>query len=383
MKLMSHTGEVSLEVAYGQDSESGEWVSPVRRAWGLEQWQRLTPELEHRLCLTATRTSSYHSAAEVAACWGSPVCDDSTIHRHVQRAGERSRERDRQREEAARVPVLHQEIVRRAARENGCQTFSLVLMLDGWMARERGSDWGLKPLETKGDRVSWREMKTAIIMRTDHRGTSCSGRAMVVEKAVVAHQGEWDGLAKKLYAEALRRGLKQAKEVFVVADGGVWIWNLKEERFAHATGVLDFYHASEHLWAAAHALHGDDDKRAKKWVEPLLRQLRHGKEALALKRIRKLANPPAELDEERSKTLRATANYFETHREHIHYGEVEKRGCPIGSGAMESTCAQLQTRLKRTGQFWTKTGKANILSLELAHRNGDWSQVWLPQPSQH
>lgn len=77
-------------------------------------------------------------------------------------------------------------------------------------------------------------MKTAIVLRSDDRAATQSGRPMVLEKKIVAHQGEWDGLADKLYSEALRQGLEQAREVFVVADGGIWIWKLAEERFPNA-----------------------------------------------------------------------------------------------------------------------------------------------------
>ena len=39
-----------------------------------------------------------------------------------------------------------------------------------------------------------------------------------------------------------------------VGDGAPWIWNLVAERWAQATQVLDFYHASEHLWTVARLL---------------------------------------------------------------------------------------------------------------------------------
>jgi len=374
---MTHAGEVTIEVPYGQDRQTGEWFSPVRIAWGLRPHQRLSPELEQRLCLTAAATFSYERAAEVVACWGGPPVDDSRIHRHVQKAGERAREEEKRREREAQIPALREETVRQAGKEHPRGSFSLIIMMDGWMARERGTDWGLKPPEKKAGRVAWREMKTAIIMRVEDRAETASGRPMVIGKAIVAHQGEWDGLAKKLYAEALRRGLMQAKEVFVVADGGGWIWNLKEERFAHATGVLDFYHASEHVWDMGRALYGQDGGKTDKWVIRLLRQLRHGAEKKALKRMEATKrNIPASLEEEARKTIGRTVNYFHTHSDRLHYADVEERGCPVGSGAMESTCAQLQSRLKRTGQFWTEEGKANLLSLELARRNGDWSRVW-------
>lgn len=376
MTLLTHAGEVTIQVPYGQDGETSEWVSPVRTAWGMEPNQRVTPELEQRICLTSALTFSYEKAAEVAAAWGSPVCDDSTFHRLVQKAGARAREEEKRRERESRIPAFREAMIRRAGEKNPPGSFSLLIMMDGWMARERGSQWGLKPPETKADRVSWREMKTAIVLRVEDRAKTASGRPMVIEKATVAHQGEWDGLAKKLYAEALRCGLRQAREVFLVADGGVWIWNLKDERFPHATGVLDFYHASEHLWAAAHALHGDDRQAARKWVEPLLHKLRHGEEEKALRTLRNIEKKARFLGDEPREIIRTTSKYFDDHRDHIHYADVESRGCPVGSGAMESTCGQLQGRLKRTGQFWTEQGKANLLSLELARRNHDWRPIW-------
>ena len=91
MSLMTTAGPVAVDVPYCQCREDDAWVSPLRRAWGLEPHQSLTPELESRLCATAAATFSYERAAEVCAVWGSPLCDDSTIHRHVQAAGRISR----------------------------------------------------------------------------------------------------------------------------------------------------------------------------------------------------------------------------------------------------------------------------------------------------
>lgn len=357
------------------------WHSPVREALGLEPYQSVSPKLLERLCATAAATFSYERAAQVCAVWGSPVADDSTIHRQVQKAGTRSLEAEKERLRADDVPALREAAVKdakeRLAKE--CpRGFSLLLMMDGFMTRERGPDWGLKPADALADRVNWREMKTAIIMRTDQRARTAGGRALVLEKAVVAHQGEWDALAGKVMAEARRLGIEHAREVFVVADGGLWIWNLVEERLCHSTQVLDFYHASQHLWALAHELFGDDEAAAKKWAEKLLHQLRHGREKKALSTIADLEGLLAGLGGEAEKKIKNEQNYFAHHGKagRLAYATVEKRNCPVGSGAMESTCAQLQGRLKRTGQFWTGEGKNRLLSLELSQRNGYWQQLW-------
>lgn len=80
---------------------------------------------------------------------------------------------------------------------------------------------------------------------------------------------------RDVQAEALRRGLCQAKVVYVVAGGEVWIWWLVEDRLNSSVGVLDFFHASQHLWAVAHELHREGPEAAA-WGEPLLHPLRHG-----------------------------------------------------------------------------------------------------------
>jgi len=48
--------------------------------------------------------------------------------------------------------------------------------------------------------------------------------------------------------------------------------------------VLDFYHASEHIWALGEAVYGQREA-ARPWVEAQLHQLRHGKQAAVLATI--------------------------------------------------------------------------------------------------
>ena len=62
--------------------------------------------------------------------------------------------------------------------------------------------------------------------------------------------------------------------------------------------------------------------------------------------------------------------------EHLHYERLGAEGCPIGSGAMESTCSQFQDRFKRTGPFWSLPGERHLMALELARRNDDWDEIW-------
>ena len=156
-----------------------------------------------------------------------------------------------------------------------------------------------------------------------------------------------------------------------------WIWNVAAEHFPGSVGELDFYHASEHLWALAKALWGDEGEKARAWVEPLLASLKccGGGELLSvLEGLLQTAEGKWGV-EQRQALVRESA-YFHNHASRLDYPRARREGIPLGSGAMESACSQIQGRFKRTGQFWSKPGERNLLALELAWRNGDWSDLW-------
>jgi hypothetical protein len=369
------SGKVTIEAPYGRDPETGQWVMPIRELWGLGPHETMSPVLEERVCYTATRTLSFEGAADVAAKWGSPV-DDSGIHGHVQKRGAHAMELEKERVERALDVERRGEVVAEAAREVPAGEFSLVIMMDGTMLRERGSEWGLKPAENKADRVGWHDCKVGIVYRLQGRAETQSGRGIILEKFFVTYRGDPFEFGRRLYAEAVRRGLFQAKKVYVVADGGVWIWKIKEDRFSDAVGGLDFYHASQHLWVVANDYFGEGSQKARAWLEPLLHQLKHGGESGVLQSLDGLLKLCEETQHAARETLRREVNYFQNHKDDIHYQQLASEGCPIGSGAVESACSQMQDRFKRTGQFWTLPGEQRLMALDVARRNNDWDEIW-------
>jgi hypothetical protein len=370
-------GDIVLPALYGRDRESGMMMMPLREAPGLHGHQPMSPSLEDRLCHLALTATSYERAAESARKFGIDT-DDSQIQRLVERVGERARMQDRKRVASAFSVAGRKRLASEAATDSGDGEFSLALMLDGTMLRSRGPDWGLKPASRPGKRVIWHELKAGLVVRIPEKRLGMPGRGerREVAKYYVASAGGPEEIGRALYAEALRRGLHQAKRVYVIADGAAWIWRLAGEYFPEAEGELDFYHASEHLWALARDLWGDDES-AHEWVLPLLKGLkrRGGTELLPI--LEELMEESAgEWPEaERQALIRETA-YFQKHSSHLCYPKAKRQGFPLGSGAMESACSQLQGRFKRPGQFWSESGEDNLLALELARRNGDWDELW-------
>jgi hypothetical protein len=242
-------------------------------------------------------------------------------------------------------------------------------MSDGWMARFRGPGFGKK--KTKKDRVEWHEIKTGVFYRHEQSVRSESGRGLISEKIVARWQGEPLEFGRRLGWEALRGGLGRAKETLALSDGGKWIWNMVEDRWPHARQLLDFYHASEHLWNLGRA-HETDESKAKAWVENGLHRLRHGRQESVLQEIAALKVPRGS----RGEVVRKEKNYFAGQRERMHYKEMADRDWPIGSGAVESACRQSQCRFKRPGQIWTERGFRHLSSLDEARRNHHWDELW-------
>jgi hypothetical protein len=361
LQLHTVAGGVRLRVRHGYSAALQRWVCPAREAWGLAAYQRVSPEFEARLTYTATETGSYERAARMADTWGSPA-SDGCIHDHLQRLG-------------AAAADLELPTPAPQPRE---PAFSLVIMLDGWMARERGPDWGAGPRKKNPQRIAWHEIKSAVIYRLEQRAQSASGRGLLVEKYAVATPPETSPLdfGAAVQAEARRRGLGRAQVVYLVMDGAVWLWDLADDRLATAVKTLDFHHARDHLWAIAHLLQGQDTPEARAWVEPLLQSLRTGSEARVVQRLEQLLATPQERPAAAQAELEREVRYFQTHRDHLHYQAMEEAGAPRGSGAAESLGKQLQQRLRGCGQAWGRPGLTHLLRVCLLVKNRDDPLLW-------
>ena len=360
MHLRSGVGVVELQVWHGQDPRDRHWGCPMREQWGLTAHQQLSPSLEDRLAFTVTATGSYAEAAAVAAKWDCPV-DDATLHALVQRLGARAESQTQQR--LTEWPA--------ETHPQRAPTELAVLMIDGWQVRQRGPGWGCR--KTKQLRVEWHELKTGVFYRHEQAARTDGGRGLLADKTVVSWQGEALELGRRLDWEALRGGLGRAKQTLVVADGAPWIWNLVADRWPAATTLLDFYHASEHLWELGRSCCGGEGPVTTAWVETRRHRLRHGQERTVLREMAGLRPPRGEA----GAVVRREQNYFAGHAPRMHYHSIAQRGWPIGSGAVESACRQRQCRFKRPGQFWTQTGLRHLCALEEARRNQHWEELWI------
>jgi hypothetical protein len=286
----------------------------------------------------------------------------STLHREAHRQGLKAQE--------ARAAALAQldswedfTALARAIEGPPTQPFTLVIEIDAWNIRER-DHWGqtdtLRAQGEKLDRWHWVYMGT--VFRLDHRGQTAGQRPVISQRGYVATRGGLEALTRQLHHEAIQRGLGQAQEVLVIADGAVWIWNLVTDRFPEA----------------------------RQWVAPLLAALRNDQPTQIIQTLEELQ---PRLQQALQDKVHTQIEYWKNNNNRLHYRAIMtarkavKTGTatseqtrlanePLGSGAIEATCRQYQCRFKRTGQFWTTTGDEALMCLETFWRNDRWHQLF-------
>ena len=329
----------------------GQGFSPTDTRLELTARRRLSPEL-HRWVVSLGGTTSFQEAAELLAELTGLAVSAETIRQHTEAMGA-------QLEAAAQA---ESETVRRtqeAAAPLDQAPGELVTEADGVMVRY-----------TDG----WHEVKVGLVAGLV-QGELCA-------PSYVAARAGPEAFGPRLLAEAARRGaleevgwegpvtrrgLAILPEVVVIGDGAHWIWELAAEHFGTRTEIVDFYHATEHLWTVAHALYPDDAAAATQWAQTCRRALRRQGAAPVQAALRQACAPTREGAE----ILRRERGYFRTNAARMAYPDFKARGLPLGSGAIESSAKHVvQQRMKRSGARWSEAGAQAVLQVRCRLRSG-------------
>jgi hypothetical protein len=179
--------------------------------------------------------------------------------------------------------------------------------------------------------------------------------------------------ASRIYAEAVRRGLRQAQKVVVLGDGGPWIWGIAAQCFPGAIEIVDLYHAREHLANLGKVVYGSTGGEARQWAAARGKQLDDGEvEALitSMKRLRPRQNKAGE---EVGKAI----HYFQSNKERMRYAQFRQQGLFVGSGVVEAGCKTVVgLRLKQSGMRWTVHHANAIIALRCCQLSRRWEEFW-------
>ena len=169
---------------------------------------------------------------------------------------------------------------------------------------------------------------------------------------------------------AQRLGADGAARVLVIADGAAWIWKLADFYFPRALRLLDYWHATQHLWALGAARFGEGDRRIPAWVGKAKARLARGEAAALLAGWERADPADAGLFAEE-------LGYFRNQAPKLAYDAARTAGMPLGSGAVESANRHVVgVRVKQAGMRWTEPGLRGVLTLRALLRSGGWDTWW-------
>lgn len=241
-----------------------------------------------------------------------------------------------------------------------------------------GADGAMMPLVGDGN-VDYKENKLGIVFNNNDivykKTKKGEVYSQIEKKRFVSSLAEGvDPFKKMFFSAAIEKGYYTAKEVIFLSDGAVWLEKCKDEYFPKAVKILDWYHATEHLWTTAHALFGEtNDEKCRCWVIPYEEMLWNGRvnevitsiqgEILAMK---KNQQPLIELQ-----------GYYVSNKDNMRYDIYRNNGWFIGSGFIESANKYIVTqRLKQSGMKWTQKSANAVIWVRCKYHEKEWDLFW-------
>lgn len=349
-KVLSSVGEVSYTRAYtrGPDGRRG---FPADRALGITCG--CTPAGARLLCHEAARSQSYLQASENLSVASGLSVSPCTIRRLVAAVGP-----DMEKWAFERPPAS----VEQGREVIACLEMDMtgVRMLKKYLDGAKGKDGAPKCRQIK--------CGTLFLMERDREG-----RYRRLPGTAVHLISFCDPVAFSASLEAARQklGVGPGTALVVVSDGAEWIWNIVSDRFEGAAGIVDFWHAADHLHELCEFVEGKGPA-----AETLFGQWRHKLKVYGVDCvIRHFASLQARPGKRSG--VRKRLRYFEGHRDRMQYRRFRREGWPIGSGAIEGACKSLiKQRTDLSGQRWSPDGALDVLWVRALITDGLHAAYW-------
>ncbi len=343
---------------------------PQLRDWALPAEVPLTVHGARRLSREAATASDAAAARAINEDWGSTL-DARQVNRWARALGQLPLDQQHQ-----QLRDL-QSGIHPAAPANAPAL--LVIEVDGgcYQGKEKDPDTGGR----------WHEDKVCTVVKYA-LGDGAEKDPEPLVASVVASTADAHAFGPICRLEAEKRGLREAEQVLVIADGGNWIDPLLQRTFHGYVRILDYYHASEHLWELAAAIHGGNEAARQRYGEKLEGWLWNGETRKLLKELQrrhqKLGPPPPQPSPgDPRQVVAENLGYFTKREAQMDYPAYRAKGWPIGSGAVEAGVKQFNKRIKGTEQFWHQESLEPILALRGMWLSQDqrWERYWATRPA--
>lgn len=224
----------------------------------------------------------------------------------------------------------------------------------------------------------WKELKVGTIFEVEVQPPGAEGsddqseRAHAVNSSYATHLGGPEIFGELVWTEARRRRWEQTHDTMAMGDGATWIWNVVGLHFAGSQQLVDWYHAKQHLVAAAHCYKGENPSAFQRWLNSRETRLYQGHAERIANELDQAASEKPEVAEQ----LRREAGYFRQNQHRMNYLEMRENDWPIGSGMVESAGKQFKARFCGPGMRWSRSGAENLLPIRAAVLSKRFDEVW-------
>lgn len=210
--------------------------------------------------------------------------------------------------------------------------------------------------------VGWREARLCMARRPES-----------VTARYRATMGGVDEAGQQLLACFVEAGGGNSSHLHCVGDAAPWIINQVERRFSsQASYLIDFFHVSEYLSAAAEELAGE---KKCEWLKKQQEKMKENRAGEVIRSLREGSGGGKK--EAGDSAVRVCERYLSNHEQYFDYKSALERGLPIGSGEVEGGHRWvIQKRLKLSGAWWKEENAEKMLALRVVRANDEWQSYW-------
>jgi hypothetical protein len=345
--LLTRHGERTLRRRYYYCATCRQGFAPLDQRLGLDR-EATSTQVRLWIARRVARETFAEAAQTLAELAGLTV-SPSTVARIATAVGTALRQAEQ--ETARQHHVGRGPVVARKPQR-------LYVSMDGIMAPLRNRwqrDGAAGPLVCR-----YGECKTAVVYEARRTPAGDEG---VLWQAYTATFGNLATFEPLLATLAHRAGHHFAREVVFLADGLPCNWRLAATQFPGAVQILDFVHATEHLYTVAKAYFGEGTSPVEPWVKARQDELFRDDVGAVVREIQDWQNLTAAQAEIQARE----AQYFARNAERLRYGTFRKHGYQIASGVMEASCKRVvHQRLDEAGMHWTLPTAEAVVALRAA-----------------
>ena len=184
------------------------------------------------------------------------------------------------------------------------------------------------------------------------------------------------------FDEALTRDRDHQKHWIALVDGDKKLRDLvraeARRRGVEVTLVLDFIHALEYLWKAAHVFFEKGTPEIEAWVLERVERMLEGRISNVVAGMTRMATMRGLSKKDRKPVDQAAAYLLKRRRwGMMNYDELLHIGAPIATGVIEGACRHLiADRMDITGARWRLPSAEAVLRLRSILSSGDFDEYW-------